>query len=162
MALNAYLRMTGEIQGEIRGSTTLADREGSIMVIAFEHEMTSPRDAATGMPTGKRQHHAITITKEIDRSSPRLMRMLINNERITEWELRFWQPSKGGKEEQYYTIRLEDASVSAIRQEMLNNRYPENMEHKEREHISFCYRRIVWSYVDEGISAEDSWEAPNA
>jgi type VI protein secretion system component Hcp len=36
------------------------------------HAVTSPRDAATGMATGKRMHKPITITKELDKSSPLL------------------------------------------------------------------------------------------
>jgi type VI secretion system secreted protein Hcp len=162
MAPNAYLRLEGENQGEIRGSAYQKGREGSIMVIAFEHEVISPRDAASGLPTGKRQHKAITITKEIDRSTPLLMKALVNNENIKEWELRFWQLGKAGQEVQHYTIKLVNASIMSIRQEMLNNKYPENVQHKEREHVSFCYQRIIWTWVDGGITAEDDWEAPNA
>jgi len=36
------------------------------------HEIVSPRDAASGQATGKRSHSPITITKEIDKSSPLL------------------------------------------------------------------------------------------
>lgn len=35
-------------------------------------EVKSPRDAASGQATGKRQHRPITITKELDKSSPKL------------------------------------------------------------------------------------------
>jgi hypothetical protein len=35
-------------------------------------EVKSPRDAASGLPTGKRLHKPITITKEMDKSSPKL------------------------------------------------------------------------------------------
>lgn len=35
-------------------------------------EVVSPRDAASGLPTGKRQHKPMTITKELDKSSPKL------------------------------------------------------------------------------------------
>jgi hypothetical protein len=35
-------------------------------------EVTSPRDAASGMATGKRMHKPMTITKELDKSSPML------------------------------------------------------------------------------------------
>ena len=161
MALDAFLRLRGETQGEIKGSATQVGREDLIMVIAFEHEVISPRDAASGLPTGKRQHKALTITKEIDRSTPLLMKALVDNENIEEWVLQFWQPSKSGKEVQFYTIELVNASIAGIRQEMLNNRYPENMQHKEREHISFCYQKIIWTWLDGGISAEDDWEAPN-
>jgi len=38
--------------------------------IAFEQEIVSPRDAASGLPTGKRQHKPFVITKELDKSSP--------------------------------------------------------------------------------------------
>jgi len=42
--------------------------------INFDQEIVSPRDAASGLPTGKRQHKPFTITKELDKSSPMLAR----------------------------------------------------------------------------------------
>ena len=161
MALNAYLTLAGETQGDIKGSVTQAGREESIMVIGTSHEVVSPRDAASGLPTGKRQHKPFTITKEIDLATPLLMNVLVNNENVKTWKLEYWQPSKTGKEVQFYTVELVNASIAGIRQEMLNNKYPENMQHKEREHISFCYQKITWTWMDGGLSAEDDWEAPN-
>jgi hypothetical protein len=38
--------------------------------ITFEQEIVSPRDAASGLPTGKRQHKPFVITMELDKSSP--------------------------------------------------------------------------------------------
>ncbi len=35
-------------------------------------EVKSPRDAATGQSSGKRQHKPTTVTKEVDKSSPKL------------------------------------------------------------------------------------------
>jgi len=157
MALNAYMRLTSETQGEIKGSVTQAGREDSILVIGFSHQVDSPRDSASGLPTGKRQHNPLTITKEIDKSTPLLMNALTNNENITEMELRFWQPSRSGKEFQYYTIQLVNAHIVTIQQEMLNNQYPENMRQKEREHVSFVYQKIIWTYMDGGISTESDW-----
>ena len=29
-----------------------------------------------------------------------------------------------------------------------------------REHVSFTYQKIIWTYEDGGITAEDDWEAP--
>ncbi len=154
------MRLSGETQGEIKGSVTQGGREDSIMVIGYSHEVVSPRDAASGLPTGKRQHKPVTITKEIDKATPLLMSVLVNNENIKDWELRFWQPSKSGVEFQFYTIQLVNASIGGIRAELLNNKYPENMHHKEREHVTFCYQKIIWTYEEGGISAEDDWEAP--
>jgi type VI secretion system secreted protein Hcp len=162
MALNAYLQIVGAIQGSIQGSVDQPGREDQILVIAFSHGVLSPRDAASGLPTGKHRHQPLTITKEIDRSTPLLARALVNNENLPQWELMFWQPSKSGKEMQYYTIQLEDAAIIEISQEMLNNKYPDNVPHAVREHISFSYRRITWTWVDGEITANDEWQAPIA
>jgi type VI secretion system secreted protein Hcp len=161
MALDAYLRLVGETQGEIKGSVTQKGREDTIRVIAVSHEVVSPRDAASGLPTGKRQHKPFVITKEVDISSPLLYSALVNNENIPEWKLEYWQPSVTGKEMQHYTVELINASIAGIRHEMLNNKYPENTQHKEREHVSFCYQKIIWTWMEGGITAEDDWEAPN-
>ena len=42
--------------------------------IAFEYDVKSPRDAASGQSSGKRQHKPFTITKELDKSSPMMLR----------------------------------------------------------------------------------------
>ncbi len=162
MALNAYLKLTGQTQGEIKGSVTQKGREDSIMVIAMSHEVVSPRDAASGLPTGKRQHKPFVIIKEVDKSTPLLFNILVNNENITKWKLQFWQPSAAGKEQQHYTVELVNASIAAIHSQMLNNKVPANMQFKETEEIAFCYQKIIWTWMDGGITAEDDWEAPTA
>jgi len=161
VALDAYLRLVGETQGEIKGSVTKIGREDTIRVIAASHEVVSPRDAASGLPTGKRQHKPFVITKEVDKSTPLLYAALVNNENLPEWKLEYWQPSATGKEMQHYTVQLVNASIAGIRHEMLNNKYPENMQHKEREHVSFCYQKIIWTWMEGGVTAEDDWESPN-
>ncbi len=159
MALNAYLRVEGQKSGVIKGSTTMRGREDSITVIAFNHEILSPRDPVSGLPTGLRQHKFLTITKEIDRATPLLMNVLVTNENLKKWELRFFTPSPSGIEKQYFTIQLLNANIVDIRMEMLNNMYPENARHKEREHISFSYERIIWTYEDGALSTMDDWRA---
>ncbi len=42
--------------------------------ISFDQEIVSPRDAASGLPTGKRQHKPFVITKELDKSTPMMLR----------------------------------------------------------------------------------------
>ena len=62
---NASLSNTGVCVGKIRC-------EDGSCIISFEQEIVSPRDAASGLPTGKRMHKPFTITKEYDKSSPML------------------------------------------------------------------------------------------
>jgi type VI secretion system secreted protein Hcp len=162
MALNAYLNMKGQTQGDVKGSVTQKGREGKIMVIAVQHSVTSPRDAASGLPTGKRQHHPFVITKEVDKSSALLYNMLVNNENIPEWELQFWQPSLAGVEKQYYSVKLTNASIESIRMVMPNNKHPDLMKFAEYEEVAFCYQKICWTWTEGGITAEDDWESPLA
>lgn len=45
--------------------------------VALSHSVTSPRDSASGLATGKRMHKPMTITKELDKSSPKLYGLII-------------------------------------------------------------------------------------
>ena len=160
MALNAYLKVKGQKQGDIKGSVTQKGREGKIMVIAVSHSIVSPRDAASGLPTGKRMHKPFVITKELDKSTPLLFNVLVNNENVSEWELQFWQPSATGAEKQHYTVKLINANIASIDFRMANNKHPELMKFAEYEEIAFTYQKIIWTWNDGGITAEDDWEAP--
>jgi type VI secretion system secreted protein Hcp len=165
MALNAYLRLKGQKQGEIKGSVTQKGREGSIMVIAVSHEIVSPRDPASGLPTGKRMHKPFVITKELDKSSPLLYSVLVNNENIPDWKLEFWTPQLAaaagvGAEKQHYTVELVNANIASISFRMLNNKNPELTRYAEYEEIAFTYQKITWTWKDGGITANDDWETP--
>ena len=64
-AVNAY--MTFDAKGEaMKGDPSRASSPERIQLISV------PRDAQSGMATGKRMHKPFTITKEVDRSSPML------------------------------------------------------------------------------------------
>ena len=161
MALNAYLKMKAKTSGEIKGSVTQKGREGKIAVIAVSHDIVSPRDAASGLPTGKRMHKPFVITKELDKSTPLLYKILCDNETISDWELQFWTPSSTGAEKQHYTIKLTNANIASIDFRMANNKHPDLMKFTEYEEVAFTYQKIEWMWVDGGISAGDDWEAPN-
>src|SRR5882672_6257648 len=158
MALNAYLKLKGQRQGQIKGSATERGREDSIVVIAVTHEVVSPRDPASGLPTGKRMHKPLVITKELDRSTPPLYSALVNNENLTEWTLQFWRPDRAGAEKQNYTIKLTNASIATIQFVMPNNKEPDLARLAEYEQVAFTYEKIEWTWVDGGITAGDSWQ----
>jgi type VI secretion system secreted protein Hcp len=165
MALNAYLTLKGQKQGDIKGSVTQKGREGKIMVIAVSHDIISPRDAASGLPTGKRMHKPFVVTKELDKSTPLLYNVLCNNENITTWELQFWTPqisatSGTGAEKQHYTVKLVNANIASIAFRMFNNKNPDLMKYTECEEVAFTYQKITWTWVDGGITADDDWESP--
>lgn len=160
MALAAYLKLTAQRHGEIRGSVTQKGREGRILVMSAWHEIVGPRDPASGLPTGKRMHKPFIITKELDRSTPLLYSILAHNENIPSWELQFYTPSAVGLEKQHYTVRLTNANICAIQFKMANNKNPKLARYTEYEEVSFTYQKISWTWNDGGLTAEDDWETP--
>jgi type VI secretion system secreted protein Hcp len=150
--------LTGQKQGNIKGGVSLAGRKDSILVLGCNHEIISPRDIASGLPTGQRQHKPLTITKALDCSSPLLMNVLATNENIKTLLLQFWQTDRVGKEVPLYSIRLDNASISAVRFEMPFDSTPESKQYPEHEVISFCYGKISWTWEQGGISAQDDWQ----
>jgi type VI secretion system secreted protein Hcp len=168
MALNAYLTCTGAKQGAFTGSVTQKGRVGSIMVFYVENEIESPRDAASGLPTGKRMHKPLVIYKEVDQASPLLWNALCNNETITKWQLQFWRPSMstqggagaGATENQFYTIDLTNSTVCKMEMVMENNKDEGTMRFPEYEKVSFVYQAITWTWTKGGITASDDWENP--
>ncbi|WP_437520806.1 type VI secretion system tube protein TssD [Sorangium sp. So ce726] len=169
MALQSHLKLKGVTQGPIDGSVTQKGRENTIAIIAVQHSVVSPRDPATGMPSGKRQHKPFVITKELDKATPLLYNALVNNESISEWELKFYTPgtkaaSNVGKEQNHYTVKLTNATVASIDFHMDNTRLTDGSKDRpEYERISFTYQKIEWSYDDGGGArqADDDWETPN-
>lgn len=54
-------------------STSSTSSEAIVPVaIVVSYSVKSPRDAASGMATGKRQHKPVTFTAQLDKSSPQL------------------------------------------------------------------------------------------
>jgi type VI secretion system secreted protein Hcp len=143
------LTLDGQTQGAIEGGVMAEGYEGSISVLGFSHSVISPRDAASGLPTGKRQHRPVVITKRIDKSTPLLFQALVNNENIPHLHLRFYRETPEGVREHFYTIELLNASISQI-----EAGYPNT------EAITFYYQKIIWTYEDGGVTTEDDWEAP--
>lgn len=163
-ALNAYLHLKGQAQGEIKGGVTQKGREGKIAVISVEHGIKAPFDAATGVSTAKRAQRPLVITKELDMSSPKLWNALAHNETLTEVELQFFAPKLAaatgtGAEVQTFTIKLTNARIAGIEFKMPNNKHPDLMKLSEYEEVSFTYQKIEWTWVQGGITASDTWGA---
>lgn len=161
-ASDLYLKLSGTNQGVISGSVLEPGLEGSIRILGFSHEISSPRDAASGLPTGKRMHRPFTIIKEIDCSTPLLHKLLVNNENIQQWELMSFRMTSKGKREKYYAVNLFNASVIGVNTEVIRNERTGDEPHQMIETVSFSYRKINWTYfgADGPVIAEDDWESP--
>jgi len=165
MALNAYLKMKGQKQGDFKSNVTQKGREGLIMVIAVDHSIVAPRDAASGLSTGKRMHKPLGITKVTDPTTPLLYNALVHNENIPTFKLDFYTTQQTNRQEStgvewnYFTIELTNASICSGDFRMLNNKNPELMRYEEYEQWGFVYQKIQWTYQKGGQTAIDDWEA---
>lgn len=162
--MNKFLKLQGQTQGIIKGSVILPGKEDSISVISISHELVSPRDPATGLPIGKRQHKPLAIVKLIDRSTPLLYRALVTNEKMTTFNLAFYVTPPGGQEVKQFTIDLVNANIFFINQVKQNsNSTPELMKFAEYEEVSFTYQKIIWTWSN-GINvlstSQDDWVSP--
>jgi type VI secretion system secreted protein Hcp len=135
-----YMSVRGSRQGEIMGS----GRGGRIDISDVAHEIVTPHDPASGLPTGKRQHKPFTITKEIDKSSPQLLSALINNENL---------PS--------VKVSITDGTSNTVALVELTNAFVVGRSQAgATEEVTFVYHKIAWTWLEGGITAEDDWATP--
>ena len=130
--------------------------EQSFEIIALTHEVVSPRDAASGLPTGKRQHKPVNITKEVDKSSPILGSLFHGTDNFTYLRIEFVRASKK-RSRPIKTITLDGANVCGMK-----NAYSSSGEGIETEKISLCYQSITWTWhTEDGDKViEDTWKQP--
>jgi type VI secretion system secreted protein Hcp len=160
MPLPAHLTLEGTKQGVIKGSCPMQGREGTIMVQALNHEVSIPRDPQTGLATGKRLHHPLTILKDLDKSTPLLYQALTSGEHMKSVEIKWYRIDPQGSEEHFFTTRLEDAIIVSIRPMIKNCLEPGGLDLPCLEEVSFTYRKAIWRWEPDGIESEDDWRSP--
>lgn len=106
--------------------------DGEIAIESFSWGIISPRDAASGLPTGKRQHKPLTITKELDRATPLLFR-LANDPKSRIPQATLVVPGSEGAAG--YTLELKDVIIS-------NFEHQGDQTSTPVESISFTYQKI--------------------
>jgi type VI secretion system secreted protein Hcp len=142
-----HMTAKGQKQGAINGECTIKGLENTIVCLGFTHEIASPRDAVTGLPTGKRQHKPLTITKNIDRTTPLFYSALVGNENLPEVIFNFFQTDSKNQTTNQYRIKLTNAMLADIRS-----------NDPSQEILQFTYQKIQWTHVPSGINAMDDWE----
>ena len=87
---------------------------GRTELLDVRYEMDSPRDAATGMASGKRMHKPLTIVKRFGPSSPQYLQALTTNELLPQVLIEGFNADRGGQLRSAYTIKLTNAAVSHV------------------------------------------------
>ena len=134
----------GQKQGPFPGT-----KGAGIGGLRLSYLLKSPRDAATGLPTGKRLHTPVVFTKVVGTASPQIFQALASNEILTSVVV----TAPGG-----YTIKLTNANVSEVKQ------YTEvvNGATTVLEDVSFTFQKIEVRDPATGAVAADDWAAASA
>ena len=158
-SVHLFLKANGsDIKGD--SSQTSLGRANSIECLYYEQGVASTRETGSNMATGRRQYAPLVIRKRIDRSSPLLLKALVENQKI-EGQFKFFRPSPAGDgtTEQFYTVQVKDGQVASVRQTVPNTMSGASANEPPVEEISFVFKTISWTYTDGGISHEDTWGA---
>src|SRR5579862_2028228 len=88
-AIDAYMVIKGEKQGPVKGE----GMSEKIAITSVSHDTVM---ASSGMASGRRQHGEITIRKEVDAASPKLMQAMNTHEGLVDVTIVFHGGSGGG------------------------------------------------------------------
>jgi type VI secretion system secreted protein Hcp len=146
-ATSVFLELKGAKMGDIKGGASKKGREGALEVIAVSHEIVSPRDAASGMATGRRQHKPIVLTVRVDQSLPLLYAALTSNESLTA-TIPFIVRDDG-KDAVEWQIKLTNARISGIKLSATGADASDVVD------VSFVYQKIEWTWTDGGLTHID-------
>ncbi len=146
-----YLSVKGQKQGVINGDATAAGWENSIEVLAFSFGASSPRDAGSGMATGKTQFQPFVVTKRIDKSSPQLFQALTTGENLPDVKLSLVGTDRTGKDLAYYTVTLTNAAITGI-----TDTYDPSDGLPPHEAVSFTYQKIQVQYAGGAVATADA------
>ena len=80
MAYEFYVTVEATKQGRLKGESTRERKGDRLSGISFHYSVGSPRDAASGQASGKRQHQPVSFVKEWGAASPQLFQAAVTNE----------------------------------------------------------------------------------
>lgn len=157
--VHLYMKANGsDVKGE--SSQVSLGRKDSIECLTYEQKVITAREAGSGMATGRRQYEPLKIVKRIDKSSPLIMKALVENAKI-DATFKFFRPNpKGdGTTEQFYTVAIKDGRVASAKQLVPNTIEPATSTEPPMEEVTFVFHTINWTFTDGGVSHEDTWSA---
>jgi type VI secretion system secreted protein Hcp len=159
--LDVVARVVGTKQGPIQGGVIQKAFAGYIDVTYFQQKGIAPRDAASGLSTGRRQYNPVVFRKRVDTASPKLEQAFVNNEVLSTVQFRFLKTASDGTTTELYRVDLANAGIGSI-----DLYSPEELGGDGSgaspgllEELSLVFQTITWTYPDGGITAQDDWQS---
>ena len=158
MVTQFFVTVTGAKQGDFKGESTQKSHEGKIQGVAFSYGVLSPRDATSGLPTGKRQHQPGVFSKEWGSSSPQFYQAIYTNESLPTVLFEFVVANISGAQVLHHTVKLTNASISAVRETLPDNQPAGSLDPRDLQEISLTFQKIEIVSVTGGTQASDDWD----
>jgi len=137
------ITITGAAQGLFKGESLAPGEANQSIGLGFSYEVNVPADPGTGLPTGKRVHAPIRITKAVGVASPQIFDALVNNETISEARFDFLKTTAAGVKNIVYTIRLSNAHIVDVTQVLDAASSPgQPLDGIEYEKVAFTFGKI--------------------
>ncbi|WP_417881346.1 Hcp family type VI secretion system effector [Vibrio sp.] len=169
MPTPCYLSIKGATQGNITAGACTADsigdsyvegHEDEMLVQHVEHTVTIPTDPQSGQPSGQRVHKPFKFTVALNKAVPLMYNALTSGEKLDEVELKWYRTSIEGKQENFFTSKLEGATIIDINCEMPHCQDPAMKDFTQNITVSMSYRKITWDHNNAGTSGGDDWRKP--
>ncbi|HDG1702141.1 TPA: type VI secretion system tube protein Hcp [Kluyvera ascorbata] len=158
MAIPVYLWLKDDGGSDIKGSVDVKDREGSIEVNGFVHNLRLPTDAFTRKITSTRQHTPVVFQKDIDSSSPYLMKAVATSQTLKSAQFNWYKINDAAQEAEYYNMLAENVRVVSVTPLMHDTKDPAKEKHNNMEMVELRYDKITWKYCDGNVQFTDSWD----
>ncbi|SAK75929.1 hcp protein [Caballeronia pedi] len=169
MPTPAYISINGKTQGNITKGAFTADSVGNvyveghedqILVQEIEHRVTTPTDPQSGQPSGQRVHKPFIFTCALNKSVPLLYQALASGEMLPTVETHWYRTSTDGKQEHFFTTKLEDATIVDINTVLPHAQDSTKSDYTQLIKVSLAYRKITWTHAIAGTEAADDWRKP--
>jgi type VI secretion system secreted protein Hcp len=154
-ALNSYMWIKDESGTDIKGSVSIAGREGSVAVVALDHDVYIPVDPTTNQLSGTRRHDPFVFTKYIDAATVYLNKAVCEGQTYSQVEIKSYQVDNSGVEKEFYRCVLENVKVIKVAP-VLSSVFNSKKKVAPMEQISLVYQKITWTYVDGNIQYSDN------
>jgi len=128
--------------------------EHQFAALALDYELLLPH-AATGLPSGKRQHSPVSVVKEWGAASPQLFQALVTNEVLETVEIECHGVLEDGTKGIVHKLMLWNANVASIRQSAGGDAGP-----RELETVAFSFEAIEHLSPKGETFAKDSRVSP--
>ena len=158
MAEGFFVTIVGRKQGKFKPEG--AGAAGKIKGLAFHYEVASPRDAASGQASGKRQHSPVSFVKTWGAASPQLFQAAVTNEVLDSVLFEFVETTPEGKEAVFQTVKLTNAFVASIKQDA--KAAPGGHELQDLEEVSIVFQSIEMENLTGKTAAADDWRGGEA